>query len=66
MRQPVIKLDAAPRHPRMVLAAHFQRGILGKHLARLSSFFSPQNTAPAMISACARVRLSASPRLTSN
>src|SRR5438270_12010343 len=30
------------------------------------SFRSPENTAPAMISACARVRLPASPRLSSS
>src|SRR5688500_10821766 len=32
----------------------------------LASIFSPLKTAPAMIKACARVRLSARPRLTSN
>src|SRR5687767_3229415 len=32
----------------------------------LATFRSPLNTAPAMISACARLRLSASPRATSS
>ena len=50
----------------MVLPPHLERRVLGEHVAGLGDLRSPENTAPAMISACARVRLSAKPRLTSN
>jgi len=62
----MIELDPTPRYPGMVLALDLQRRILGKMSPAFESFFSPEKTAPAMINACARVRLSASPRLTSN
>ena len=56
--------------PRETHGWSFPRTSSGASSANISpafaSFRSPENTTPAMISACARVRLSANPRLTSN
>src|SRR4029079_9975515 len=35
MRQPVVELDPAPRHPRMVLAPHLEWRVLGQQVAGL-------------------------------
>ena len=61
----MVELDPAARHPGMVAALDLSGASSASKSPALAIFGSPLKTAPAMINACARVRLSASPRATS-